>query len=387
MNLTPLRILQVNSLLRGGGTDDQCIKLARGLHELGQRVWLAGPDGQELSKAVRAAEISFRVTPDEGLMKTRFIASTAKFIRHERIQIVHGHHGRDLWPTILAARLSGVKPRIVLTRHMAKSPSSWFSRRFLLSQCDAIIAVSNFVARVLREGVYEPHSPVAERRSRPPLCGDTSKIHLLYGGIDTDGFQPSDAAALRAAWGLAREHYAFAMIGSYDLPHGKGQREFLQAAANVHASIPRARFLIVGRGNMAELLRSDICRLKLEEKAWLTPYCHDMPQAMNAIDCLVHSQIATEAMPGVVCEAQACGRPVIASDLDGIPEAMAMGGEGQLVKPGSEEELSAALIRQANLPSLSPEARNQMHARVAETFSLRLAAERVLALYRKLQRD
>ena len=53
-------------------------------------------------------------------------------IRRERIQIVHGHHGRDLWPTVLAARLSGVRPKVVLTRHLAKSPSSWFSRRFLL---------------------------------------------------------------------------------------------------------------------------------------------------------------------------------------------------------------------------------------------------------------
>jgi len=42
---------------------------------------------------------------------------------------------------------------VVLTRHMAKSPSTWFSRRFVLGQCDALIAVSDFVARVLREGV------------------------------------------------------------------------------------------------------------------------------------------------------------------------------------------------------------------------------------------
>jgi hypothetical protein len=45
-------------------------------------------------------------------------------IRREHIQIVHGHHGRDIWPTVLATRLSGRRPKIVLTRHLAKSPSS-----------------------------------------------------------------------------------------------------------------------------------------------------------------------------------------------------------------------------------------------------------------------
>src|ERR1017187_578697 len=102
----------------------------------------------------RSLGVPFHATPPEGLAKVRFILSVAKLVRRERIQIVHGHHGRDLWPTVLAARVSGCRPKVVLTRHMAKSPSSWASRRFLLGQCDALIAVSHFVARVLREGVY-----------------------------------------------------------------------------------------------------------------------------------------------------------------------------------------------------------------------------------------
>src|SRR5512140_957524 len=206
----PLRIAQLNSLLTGGGTDDQCVKLSRQLQELSQQVWLAGPDGREVSKTVKALNIPFCVTPREGFGKLGFILAAARLLRRERIQVVHGHHGRDIWPTILAARLSGVRPRIVLTRHMAKSPSSWVSRRFLLAHCDAIIAVSQFVAKVLREGAYEPDSPEPERRARPPLRGDYSKIHVIHGGIDTNRFCPRDAAAQRNAWGLAPGMFAFA---------------------------------------------------------------------------------------------------------------------------------------------------------------------------------
>ena len=379
-----LRVLHLNSELTGGGTDNQCVQLVHGLRQLGDQVWVAGPAGREFSEIIHHLGIPFHITPPEGTFKRRFILEAARFIRHKKIQIVHGHQGRDLWPTVLAARLSGARPKIVLTRHMAKSPSSWFSRWFLLGQCDALIAVSNYVAHVLCDGDYEPDSMVAERRSRPPLQGDHSKIHVIYGGIDTERFKPMDGSRLRADWGLQPDHCAFGMVGGYVLPFGKGQREFLQAAARIHRQIPQARFLIIGRGNMGNLLRGEIDHLGLTGKAWLTPYCTDMPLAMNALDCLVHSQIGTEAMPGVVCEANACGRPVIASRLDGIPEALAIGGYGQLVQPGSVDELAAAMSRLAAAAKASEAERLATHLRVTQSFSIRQSAQNHQLLYAQL---
>jgi glycosyltransferase involved in cell wall biosynthesis len=298
--------------------------------------------------------------------------------------VVHGHHGRDLWPAILAAKMSGAKPRIVLTRHLAKSPASFASRRFLLGQCDALIAVSEFVARVLREGVYEPDSPEEERRSRPPLRGDHGKIHVIYGGIDTARFRPRDAAQTRRELGLAPEHFGFAVAGGYDLPRGKGQREFLAAAARMHLQVPRARFLIIGRGSMAEVLRADIARLGLDGKAWLTAYAADMAAVMNAMDCLVHPQIGTEALGLVICEAHACGKPVIASALDGIPEAFGAGHYGRLVTPENIAELAEAMAAQAGEPGLDAAGAAALHEKVAEVFSMERSAKEVLRLCRNL---
>jgi glycosyltransferase involved in cell wall biosynthesis len=375
----PLRVLHFNSLLTGGGTDDQCIKLAGQLHKMGERVWLAGPAGRRLAPMVEKSEVPFFDTGAEA-GKACFVLRAARLIRREKIQIVHGHHGRDLWPTILAARLAGTKPKIVLTRHMAKSPSSWASRHFLLGQCDALIAVSEFVAKVLREGAYEPQSPEAERRVRPPIRGDLSKIHVIHGGIDTALFRPADASNKRRELGLDGE-YAFAVVGGFDSPRGKGQREFLAAAARIHTEVPNARFLIVGRGTMAETLQGDIGRLGLAGKARLTGQVSDMPQLMNALDCLVHPQIGTEALGLVICEAHACGKPVIASALDGIPEAFAAGACGQLVAPESVEELAQAMRFQASQPRLGPAQAAQLHERVAATFSLTIMAEKTQRLY------
>ena len=266
---------------------------------------------------------------------------------------------------------------------MAKSPGSWLSKRFLLGQCDLLVAVSDFTSRVLREGVYEADSPEPERRERRPIFGDHSKIHVVHGGIDTERFRPmpNEGEAQRREWGLQPDDYAFAVAGGYDLPRGKGQREFLQAAARIHVQVPRARFLIIGRGNMADILRADIERLGLKNKAWLTPYCRDMPRAMNAIDCLVHPQVGTEAFGLVLLEAFACGKPVIASALDGIPEAFAAANFGKLVKPESIEELAAAMSEWAGQPRLSMPERVALHQRVTAEYSVLALGRRMLRQY------
>ena len=292
-----LRILQVNSVLTGGGTDESCVRLAQVLRAMGQHVWVAGPGGSGFDAALGPAGLFC----DPALRRS--------------------------------------KPRFIL----AKSPGSWASRQFLLSRCDAMVAVSDFVAKVLREGAYEPASPEPERRARAPMRGDKSKIFTAHGGIDTEQFRPMDSADLRAAWKAGARDFLFAVAGSYDKPRGKGQRDFLLAASRIHRQIPDARFLLIGRGSLAETLQEDIVKLGLRDKAWLTPYCPDMPRAMNAIDCLVHPAVGTEAFGLVICEALACGRPVIAADLDGIPEALIDAESAALVPPA----ISAGSLRRA----------------------------------------
>ncbi len=379
-----LRVLHLNSRLTGGGTDDQCLKLARGLLKLGQSVWLAGPEGRELSGAVRDLELPHLPTPPGRHPRFRFIRAVAAECRRHRVDIIHGHHGSDIWPTILAARISGVRPKIVLTRHLAKSPVSMASRWLLLSQVDALIAVSHFVARVLREGVHEPESPVAERRSRPPLRGDHGKICVVQGGIDPGRFRPGDAGELRAAWGIAPGSVVFGVVGGYDLPRGKGQHEFLAAAARIREQVPSARFLVIGRGNMEKILREDIDRLGLGQVASLTPYCRDMPAAMNALDCLVHPQVATDAFPTVILEAMACGKPVIATACDGAPEQFEHGRNGLLVPMENVDALADAMRQLASSPELRSRLGSGNRDHVLRHFTLDLLAERVLGVYRRL---
>jgi glycosyltransferase involved in cell wall biosynthesis len=135
---------------------------------------------------------------------------------------------------------------------------------------------------------------------------------------------------------------------------------------------------------MKEMLEAQIEQSGLRGVALLTPYCTDMAAGMNALDCLVLPQVGTEAIPGVICEAHACGKAVIASNLDGIPEAFSVAGYGQLVKRGSIEELAAAMMDWAQKPRLSMDERWKLHRLVAERFSLEKAAKDLAQLYGEL---
>ncbi len=376
--------LHINSMLHGGGTDGQCAALVSGLVQLGHPAQVAGPAGRAFAAQLQARGIPFAPMPPEGPLKTWFILHAARLARRHRVRIVHAHHGRDFWPAVFASWLSGLRPKIVITRHLAKSAGSGFTRTFLLNRCDAVVAVSEFVAKVLSEGVWEPDSPEAERRSRPPLRGDKSRIHVIHGGIDTARFRPVDSLEARRRWDLGPEDYVFALVGTYDRPRGKGQREFLRAAARVVPRRANARFLVVGQGNLREVLEADIASLGLAGKARLVPYTEDMPGLMNAIDCLAHPQVGTEAFGLVVLEAFACGRPVIASALDGIPEAFAVGRFGRLVRPGDVDELAAAMLEQSAQARLDMAARMKLHEVVDRDYSVLATARRMVQLYRSL---
>jgi len=370
----------LNSRLRGGGTDIQCLALAKGLAHQGWEVEMAGPQSAPLSAGVPSLQILPKFRPLQ-------IFALAALLRRSRARIVHAHHGDDYWTALLASRLAQPRPLVVFSRHLAKSPRSFFSRQRLFAEADAVIAVSSFVAQVLREGHRDPASPVAERHHRPPCRIDSRKLHVIHTGIDTKTFFPRERAftdAARRKLGVGLGETVFGVVGGFDLPVGKGQRVFIRAAREVVRHLPKSKFLLAGTGTMASTLEEDIRHHGLQGRVLLIGQQPDPLALHHALDILVHPQIATEAFPSVVLEAHACGRPVIASRLDGIPEAWGIGGLGHLVPAGDTAELAATMLGQAEHPAPSEPERSAAHARVEAQASLPVQARKVADLYRRL---
>lgn len=374
------RVIMLNSRLRGGGTDTQCLALARGLTQQGWEVETAGPPSNPLSGQAPALSPLPKFRPFQ-------IFALAGLLRRSRARIIHAHHGDDYWTALLASRLVQPRPLVVFSRHLAKSPKSPLSRRHLFTQADAVIAVSRFVAQILTQGHRDPASPVPERHHRPPCSLHPRRLHVIHTGIDTQTFRPRERAfaeSSRRVLGLTPGETVFGVIGGFDLPVGKGQRVFLRAAREVVRRLSKSKFLIAGTGSLAETLEQDIRHHGLEGRALLIGHQPDAVALHHALDILVHPQVATEAFPSVVLEAHACGRPVIASRLDGIPEAWGIGALGDLVPAGDAGELAATMLGHAEHPSPSEPERAAAHGRVEAEASLPVQARKVADLYRRL---
>ena len=98
-----------------------------------------------------------------------------------------------------------------------------------------------------------------------------------------------------------------------------------------------------GRYRYAKAVEHQATRLGLGERLRLVGQCDDMPAALALSDVVVHASTKPEAFGRVVIEAQAMGRPVIASDLGGPVETVRHGETGWRVRPNDPDALAAAI--------------------------------------------
>jgi glycosyltransferase involved in cell wall biosynthesis len=322
----PIHALIVNSVLTGGGVDSHTLSLCLALLRAGVRVSLAVSERARLLPRARAiAGLELLVL---GRRRQTWPFGLAAYIRRESVQVIHAHHGRDYWVALLGSKLSLKSTQVVVTRHLMTPVKPRTLR--LLAPPVRVIAVSDAVTRALHD--CDPTHSLALRR-----------IHC---GIDTEVFSPdSDAGrqAARAALGFAPDDVVFAVIGPVHGVDGKGQFYFAAAAAQVLASCPCARFLCVGEGDAVDRLQAEATRLGLASRFEVRPFTDEVRSVMRAIDVLVHPAVSSEALGLVILEALACGRPVIASRLDGISETFVAGEHGLLVPPRDADALAAAM--------------------------------------------
>lgn len=364
-----MKILQINSLFSGGGTDNQTLELTAGLRELGADVTLAIATGSRWEQKARELGVPVETFPPKSPLKSAMICRIAALIRERGFQIIHAHQGRDYWPSVLAARLAMRNTRVVVTRHLMTRPRM-VSRALLLRFTD-VVAVSKAVEQIqIRE-----------------LTGPREHLHQIYGGIDTRLFNPEpaeDASAFRQRFGWISDDVVLGVVGAFDLPHGKGQLDLIAAAALLKPVFPNARYAIIGAGTMESLLRETIARNGLDNIATIIPFTNEIAPAIRALDVLVHPAVGTEALGLVIWEAMASGKPVIASRLHGIPEAFTEGEHGLLFAPGDVPALAAAMRELLAKPERRAQFGKAGQEHVCQRFSRQAQATRILALYNQI---
>lgn len=210
---------------------------------------------------------------------------------------------------------------------------------------------------------------------------------VVYDGIALPplGDRASARAAVRSEFGVPPEAPLIGMVARME-PQ-KDYETLAGAAARLRAAHPEARFMIVGGISGLEEYRRHFAVVQdwldahgVRDRFIFTGYRADVEHLMLAMDVFVLST-HNEGLPLVILEAMAAGLPVVASDVDGVPEAIEHGATGLLAPPRRPERLAAEIHKLLEDPSLRRAIGERARDAVASRFTVEGFGAAMRAVY------
>jgi glycosyltransferase involved in cell wall biosynthesis len=370
----PPAVLQVLPRLVTGGVERGTVEVAAALVAAGWKAVVAsagGPMVRELERA-GALHVTLPLASKNPITMLRNVDRLVELIRRERIDVVHARSRAPAWSAWAAARR--VRCHLVTTFHNAYDDKSWLKRRYnaVMAEGERVIAISGFVA----EHAMQVYGVPEER------------LRFIPRGVDFSRFDPERVSAERVIQ-LAREWQLIDGLPVVMLPgrltRWKGQLVLVEAIAQLGLRDLRCILIGSGAGRYPKQLQQAIKARALDGLFLLVEDCRDMAAAYKLADVVVSASTRPEGFGRVIAEAQAMGRPVIATDHGGAREIVAAGGTGWLVPPADAAALAQAI---AAALALTPDQRMAMAehaiARMREHFSTQAMTDRTLSVYEEI---
>jgi len=165
----------------------------------------------------------------------------------------------------------------------------------------------------------------------------------------------------------------------------KGHRDFLTSAKHVLVRKPQTLFLVVGddiegKGAYRVAMEEYARALGITANVRFLGFRHDTVDLVAASDVIVLPSLK-EGLPLSLAEAHGCGKPVVATRIDGIPEIVEEGVSGFLFEPHDVTGMSTAIIRLLEDDSLRMAMGVAGRHRAEQIFSQRSHATKVQAVY------
>ena len=285
-----------------------------------------------------------------------------------RADIVHNHMYRaEIVGTKAAIALGEAghrRPYVISTVHSSRirSTDDQEELRRLTASIDRLIVVSNAIDRKV----------VAEGRTNAPRT-------LIYNGIDLVRYDHQEpCCTLRDEHGMEATSPIVGVVGRLELE--KGHPTLLEAWPMVLEACPSAFLLIVGEGSRLDALHAIAREQGIERHVVFTGRRDDIPAVTAAFDVAVLPSYR-EAQGLTILEAMALSRPVVASNVGGIPEMIEDGVTGLLVRPQDPEALATAIIRLLSDHQLADVLGRAGHDLVHDRFCVELMVAAVQDLY------
>lgn len=256
------------------------------------------------------------------------VRQTRELIRRENIALVHCHEMKGRLYGLLAAM--GTPARLITTNH------NWIRSDFLVTCFESFDA---FYIRFFPK-IVAVSPEVRQLMRRYFIPG--KKMQVIINGIDTEEFRREQSAGekIREQFGIAPETPLIGAIGR--VSPEKGQKYFIDAAAQVLKVFPQACFVIIGEGVQGEVMLNYVAELGLSAKIIFAGFRAHIAACYSALDIFVLPSLL-EGTPMALLEAMATGLPVIATDVGGVGRIIQDGKNGLMVSPADADELAIGI--------------------------------------------
>lgn len=328
-----LTILTACTSRAWGGMEMSLVQTSCRLRARGHRVVPLCAPGTPIEEQLRAEGFAPETADLWGKAHPRQAWRLSRLVSSRGIDLVHCDWSRDLF-TLVPALLPHRRVPLVLHKHVGVLAAKRLWVHYgLYARVDRVVAISE----VIHRNFLAMH-PIEAR-----------KVVTIHNGVDPGRFRPDPAARarLRAELGYADEDLVVGIVGR--VTPSKGHREFLDMAARLAPTHPRARFLVVGEATRGEegegrAIVDGIAAGGLGGVVQVTGFRSDVPDLLAAMDIFAFPS-HNEAFGLALIEAMATGLPTVSSDCDGVPDIVVEGRTGLMVPARDAAALAAATAR------------------------------------------
>ncbi len=229
--------------------------------------------------------------------------------------------------------------------------------------------------------LYLANSRAGERWLHEAAALPRDRTMTIHSGLDPTPFLQVSGAELRAAMGVPEDRPVLLHIAH--LRPIKDHPTLLRACARLCEEGVDFTLWLVGYGPEETRLRALAAELGLEACCHFLGRREDIPALLAAADIAVLSS-QQEGMPGALMEAMAAGRPIVATNVGGLPELVLPDETGLLVPPGDPAAFAAALTRLLADASLRQTLGNNGRSRLLSHFQLDAKIDELEAAYHRL---
>ncbi|HMP98052.1 MAG TPA: glycosyltransferase family 4 protein [Kiritimatiellia bacterium] len=372
------KILHVSGRSFWCGESNRVLVVCRGLHERGWPVLLGAP----ASSAIAQRALAEGLPVDTGfafrrgfrpLSILRDVLRLRRLRRENRCDVIHLHTSVDMWVAALAFGFSRRQngPVVIRTRHSDHHSKSdpvhqWLYRRAVDHVVLAAGALRKPLDGLIRRGAL-----------------NEERMTVIHSSVNIHRFDPARVSgdAVRRELGLEGK-CCIGLVGR--ISREKGHDLLLAALPALLKLEPNLVCVFAGEGDQEERLRRETASGPLRDHVRFAGFRSDIPEVMAAMDLLVVPSLRVEASPGVVKEAMAMNKPVVAADVGGVSEIIRHGVDGWVIPPGDVPALEAALAEWLRRPDRRQAPDSGARERVMREFSDERLVDNNIALYRRL---